>query len=371
MISIKNVNIFELKKRRSLIGKKFDFNLIYEKKNGLLKQKVTKELKKFLIKRYKSNQTNSSPMEKSKHRKKHGLRLFQLIKNNFKKSLSKKKVLEVGCGSGYLLKLFSKESSNVLGIEPSSNKHLEKKIKIEKSFYLDNKFKNKFDIIISNAVLEHEFNPDQFLKKSFNDLNYGGMNFTCVPGYSELIDNGDPTLINHEHISYFTKNSLKFYFIKNNFSKVKVFSDKFGNLYGIGFKKRKIEKFLRKKIIKKNQDKIYEKKLYKCLKNIDYWIDKNKSYNLGLYGATSAISTIFSKIKFNKKNIYIFDGDTQKQKKFVDTFPNPILDSKKIIKKNIKKIIVLPYFYEKEIKKFLIKKINFNSKNIKCLSNFF
>ena len=135
-------------------------------------------------------------------------------------------------------------------------------------------------------------------------------------------------------------------------------------------KKKKLKNFLEKKLLKKTKIK-FIKKSYINVLNIDYWIDKNKSYNLGLYGATSAISTIFSKIKFNKKNIYIFDGDTQKQKKFVDTFPNPILDSKKIIKKNIKKIIVLPYFYEKEIKKFLIKKINFNSKNIKCLSNFF
>ena len=43
----------------------------------------------------------------------------------------------------------------------------------------------------------------------------------------------------------------------------------------------------------------------------------------------------------------------------------------KIKKKNIKKILILPYFYEKDIYKFLKNDIKFDSKNIKCISNFF
>ncbi len=98
---------------------------------------------------------------------------------------------------------------------------------------------------------------------------------------------------------------------------------------------------------------------------------KKKNYNLGLYGATSSVSVIFSQINFNKKNIYIFDGDSQKQKKYIDSFPNPILDGENIPKKKIKKMIILPYFYEREIKDYLIKNININPKSIKSLSSFF
>ena len=83
------------------------------------------------------------------------------------------------------------------------------------------------------------------------------------------------------------------------------------------------------------------------------------------------ISTIFSKIKFEKKKIFIFDSDNEKQGKFVDTFPNFIMKPDKIKKKNIKKILILPYFYEKDIYKFLKNDIKFDSKNIKCISNFF
>lgn len=369
---IPKVPLFELNDRKSVKGVDFDFNLIFKKNEGLLKQKISKKLKKFLIERYKSNHSNSSAMEESSHRQRHGYRLFNHIQKYFKKNLYGKKILEIGCGSGFLLGLFKKKNCEVLGIEPSNIKKY-KNINIKKDFFLKSKFQSKFDIITSNAVLEHEFNPNKFLKKSYNDLKIGGMNFICVPDFTKLIQNGDPTLINHEHISYFTKSNLKYYLKKNKFMKVRVFSDKFGNLFGLGFKGGKKTNKINKIKLEKYKDRSqYVNKFYACVKRIDSWLSKeNKEYNLGLYGATSSISTIFSQIQFKKKNIYIFDADTQKQKKYIKSFPHEILEPKKILKKGIKKIIILPYFYEKEIKKFLTNEINFKSKNIKCLSNFF
>lgn len=88
---IHNVNVFELRNRISKKQTNFDFNLYFDKKDGILKQKLSKKLKKFLIKKYTSNQSNTSPMQKSSHRKKHGLRLFNIIKNSFNRDLKKKK----------------------------------------------------------------------------------------------------------------------------------------------------------------------------------------------------------------------------------------------------------------------------------------
>ena len=73
----------------------------------------------------------------------------------------KKNVLEIGCGTGYLLNHIKKFGAYVQGLEPSKVKKI-KKIKIEKNFYLKKKFDKKFDIIFSNAVLEHEFDPNKF-----------------------------------------------------------------------------------------------------------------------------------------------------------------------------------------------------------------
>ena len=373
-MKISKVPVFELKKKKTFKNINFDFNLTTSEDDGLLKQDISEKLKKFLTRRYSSNLTNSSSMENSTHRRKHGHRLLRLILKNYKKDVEGKKILEIGCGSGFLLKLFKEKKSDVFGIEPSKANNI-KDITILKKFYHDVKYKKKFDIITSNAVLEHEFKPNLFIQKSYNELNYGGMIFICLPDFTKLISNGDPTLVNHEHISYFTKSNLKHYLIRNKFSKVKVFSDKYGNLFGLGFKekRKKNSKISFVKNMKKKQDINYFRKFFSCVKKIEKWLykEEKKNFNLGLYGATSSVSVIFSQINFNKKNIFIFDGDSQKQKKYIDSFPNPILDGENIRKKKIKKIIILPYFYEKEIKNYLIKNINFNPKSIKSLSNFF
>tara|TARA_Y100000389_G_C17421826_1_gene497165 strand:+ start:14 stop:1126 length:1113 start_codon:yes stop_codon:yes gene_type:complete len=370
-MNIQKVPVFELKKKKSNKSIYFDFKLTVSKHDGLLKQNISKKLKIFLINRYKSKQTNTSPMEKSTHRKKHGKRLFKLIVENYKKDLKGKKILEIGCGSGFLLRLFKKKKLDVFGIEPSNANNL-KKLKIKKVFYSKAKYNHKFDIITSNAVLEHEFKPDFFIKKSYKDLNYGGMIFICIPDFTKLIKNGDPTLVNHEHVSYFTKANLKFYLMKNRFSKIKVFSDKYGNLYGVGFKEMQKIKFIKSNFVKnKRPDINYHKRFFSCVRKMNKWLKSEKKYNLGLYGATSSISTLFSQIKFDKKNIFIFDGDSQKQNKYIDSFPHPILDGKNISKKNIKKLIILPYFYENEIKNNLMGKTKLKSLNIKSLSNFF
>ena len=377
MSNIGKINVFNLSKQKKLVNKNyFNFILTTEKSSGLLKQVVPDELINFLIERYSSVSSNTSSMENSSHRKIHAQRLIKIIKKNFKQSFNKKNVLEIGCGTGYLLSLIKKMGAYVQGLEPSRVKKI-KKIDIKNEFFLKKKFNKKFDLILSNAVLEHEFNPNKFLKKTFKDLNYGGMQFLCVPDYTNLIKNGDPTLINHEHISYFTKPSLLFYLKKNKFKNISIFSDNFGNLYGIGFKRK--TKSSKNKNKNKNQnknfyfrtDKQYLQNFNNIIKDLNDWIDNRKNYNLGIYGATSSISTIFSKIKFEKKKIFIFDSDNEKQGKFVDTFPNFIMKPDKIKKKNIKKILILPYFYEKDIYKFLKNDIKFDSKNIKCISNFF
>ena len=92
--------------------------------------------------------------------------------------------------------------------------------------------------------------------------------------------------------------------------------------------------------------------------------------NLGLYGATSAITSIFSHINTDKKKIFIFDSDKSKQNKYLTGFKNPIFHPREINKKKISKIIILPLYYEKEIMNFLINKINYNKENLVLLSKF-
>jgi len=369
------VLLFDLIRKKKIDKKNrtFSFQLKQNKKNSLIYQNISKNLKNFLTNRYKFSNINNSQMNTSNHRKKHGDRFLKFLKKNFKKSFFNKEVLEIGCGSGYILEILKKRGARVSGVEPGM-KYKNQRLNIRNDFFLNIKYEKKFDVVINNAVLEHQFNLEVFLKKIYDILKHNGMCFLCVPNYEVLLTVGDPTLINHEHVSYFTKHSLKNVFQKIGFNNTKTFSDNYGNLYGLGYKGKKNKKFNKNILSFKKYDlKNYKIKFGKCIQNIEKWTQSQKRENdkLGLYGATSAISTIFSKVKFTKKNLYIFDNDNDKQNKYLYSFPNIIMSPKKITKMNIKKILILPIFYEKEIKNYLVKSINFKKKDIFRLSQFF
>ena len=139
MSNIGKINVFNLSKQKKLVNKNyFNFILTTEKSSGLLKQVVPDELKNFLIERYSSVSSNTSSMENSSHRKIHAQRLIKIIKKNFKQSFNKKNVLEIGCGTGYLLSLIKKMGAYVQGLEPSRVKKI-KKIDIKNEFFFKKK----------------------------------------------------------------------------------------------------------------------------------------------------------------------------------------------------------------------------------------
>ena len=121
----------EFDKKRS-----FTFQLKQNKKNFLISQKVPKKLKNFLEHRYKwSEEENTNQMSASNHRRKHGDRFLKYLKKNFKENFLGKEILEIGCGSGYMLKELKKAGALVTGVE-SSLKHRNKELNIINDFFI-------------------------------------------------------------------------------------------------------------------------------------------------------------------------------------------------------------------------------------------
>lgn len=134
------------------------------------------------------------------------------------------KVLEIGCGYGYLLSLFDKSQWNVIGIEPFqkacefARDHLNLKVLnsyLDYSTFIETQ---SFDVIMLFDVFEHLKKPNDML-----DL----INHYLKPGGFLIIGTGDigslnarmsgkrwmyPTL--REHLSFFSESSIK-YFLKD------------------------------------------------------------------------------------------------------------------------------------------------------------
>ena len=96
------------------------------------------------------------------------LPLFKLLNKN-----TNKKILDVGCGNGYLVRLLIEKGYDAYGIDASVSG-----INIAKKFYSDRFFlhnienqdlpyslnKMKFDTVISTEVIEHIFSPVKFVE---------------------------------------------------------------------------------------------------------------------------------------------------------------------------------------------------------------
>jgi 2-polyprenyl-3-methyl-5-hydroxy-6-metoxy-1,4-benzoquinol methylase len=115
-----------------------------------------------------------------------------------------KRVLEIGCSSGFMLLPLQKKGMRVVGVEPSkgftaflTKKNIPVFESIEKLLQSE-EGGNKFDLVMHFFVLEHLRDPEEFIKNSLNLVIDGGNMVFEVPSRS------DP-LISIYNISAFQK----------------------------------------------------------------------------------------------------------------------------------------------------------------------
>ena len=118
---------------------------------------------------------------------------FKRRYNFLKKHLKmKRKILEIGCSSGFMLFPLIKKNMKCYGIEPSNvfyNFLKDKNIKVFKSIrHLKDNIKNlKFDLIMHFFVFEHMANPKNFILEKLKLLKKGGVIIFEVPSYSDAL----------------------------------------------------------------------------------------------------------------------------------------------------------------------------------------
>ena len=125
-------------------------------------------------------------------------------------------VLDIGCGGGVALSQIRNKYSNakVIGIEPSP---LAKRASQKFGFELIEEFYppkqrsrvSGAKIILHYDVLEH-INPHWFLEDIYRDLSADGVVIFSVPDCTTAIENGDISMLIHEHLNYFSVDSLMF-----------------------------------------------------------------------------------------------------------------------------------------------------------------
>lgn len=181
--------------------------LIQCTKCGHVQQEISNELKHFLNSVYSSSYAQVSiPLGKGNW----GVALAKRIIDNFDLK-NQRSALEIGCADGYILQyLKSKGFVSLVGIEPS----LKESGLIDDITYVKEyansmlNLKKKFDLILAFNVFEHILDINGMMKFICNHLEEGGELWFNIPNDEIGFKEGDPGVFLHEHIHYYTLNSI-------------------------------------------------------------------------------------------------------------------------------------------------------------------
>ncbi len=122
------------------------------------------------------------------------------------------RVLEIGCGGGYLLAHLERRGFRVVGVDPSpvaAREAARLGIDVLAGFYPDVRPEGGVDAIFHYDVLEHVADPVAFLSAHRDDLAGGGLLLLAVPDATDSIALGDISMVIHEHLNFFDRDSLR------------------------------------------------------------------------------------------------------------------------------------------------------------------
>jgi hypothetical protein len=274
-------------------------------------------------------------------------------------------ILEIGGLHGILAKkyLLLKEANWTI-VEPNPTIEETNHIKVIKDFF-DNNFTSseKFDAVLHSHVLEHIYDPDEFISHKSSFMNIGNLLFFSIPNLETMLQNKYNNCINFEHTIYFTEPYIEYFLNKYNFELVE--KQYFRNDHSIFYCAKKVDNI---------SPFIFPKDLYHKNKStfINYInhhsedvikinnIINNTNLPVYLFGAHIFSQYLISFGLNTSKIVCILDNDIKKENKRL--YGTSLISKNPKILKDISEAIVIlrAAGYNEEIKNDILTNINSN-----------
>lgn len=274
-----------------------------------------------------------------------------------------RKVLEVGCQSGYLLHQFKMRGTTTsVGVEPGDIEPYtgedDSQVDVRRGYLSRDVVGEKdFDLVFALQVLEHIEDPLEFVGIIADLLAQDGRVIFAVPNEERSLQAGNLGMVLHQHFNYFTLETLSNLLARQGLYTQNVISEREQMLYVVaGRDRKKSAPSSNADIIERTRTltTLYNEKVNQGLHKIQE-IAKQSSGRVGLYGANCSMANIFSWLPaLARDGIAILDSDTLKCGKKYSGFPT-IIESPDLLD-SLNDVIIVPYRLQEEIYNFLINK---------------
>ncbi len=327
------------------------FELVIDEKSGVLSQTFKPEVLKVIHQSYGEGTYVEGLMNETGIGRQYADDFLAFVdKAVGLENIKGRSILEIGCGSGFLLSQLSKRGAHVLGYEPGYTALGKHDIPVIKGFFPSPEVKGKiFDVIIAFAVLEHIAEPESLLKHFKDCLAPQGRLILAVPDCEDPVREGNISMLIHEHFSYFTIDTFKNFMAHHGYVPLQLVKAGFGAiLYGDFKLGAASSNQLSPCAISKN----VFLKIAENFKKTEAFLNKHKQKTVGIYVPFRAMNMVYLlKDTLASLNIHLrfFDDSSYLRGKYCPGIDIPIENVDTLNSPRCDVILIYSYYFGKVI----------------------
>ncbi len=268
----------------------------------------------------------------------------QFNKIILKYNLKRKKIIEIGCGTGEYLSIINEFDVDTYGLEYSEasvNKCIKKGLNVSRGFFECDSLilpDSPYDAFVIMSFLEHLPDPNSILRGIWNNLSYQGIGIIEVPNFDMIINNNLFSEFISDHLLYFTKDSFKLTLERNGFEVIECDNIWYDYILSAAVVKRKMSNL--------SNLRQYEKNI---IKEIEVFLKTYGPRKVAVWGAGHQALTILSMLNQREKIRYVVDSATFKQRKYTPATHIPIVSPDSLIDDPVEAVIIMAASYSNEV----------------------
>ena len=265
--------------------------------------------------------------------------------------LEKKKIIEIGCGTGHYLSILSELDVDVRGIEfaPDAVKTCRANgLDVETGFIECRTSHLKdapFDAFLIMSFLEHLPQPNETLGGIYNNLTSDGIGLVEVPNFDMILENNLFAEFISDHLLYFTEETLKRSLNINGFDVIDCQPIWYDYILSAVVKKRDVHDLSRFQVC-----------MEKLKKEIDNFLNQLPKNTVAIWGAGHQSLAIISLLNLEDKIRYVVDSATFKQGKYTPATHIPIVEPDMLNLDPPAAVIVMAASYSDEVSAIILNK---------------